>query len=103
METETKVVCRVFGNCLCGDLLDRELGSLMPCDGPLAANQRLFTYVRYNAELTRAGLDAIGCHGVQPEAVRKLDAIDSLPALRDVGQRVATKVSAGHFVGFPAI
>ena len=98
---EQDLLCRVFGNCLCGDPLDRELGSLARCDGPLASNQKLFTYVRYNAELTRAGLDEIGCRNTRPEAVRKLDAINSIPALRDVGQHAATKVSAEHFAEFP--
>jgi uncharacterized protein len=100
---EQDLLCRVFGNCLCGAPLDRELGSLMPCDGPLAAGQKLFTYARYNAELTRAGLDEIGCHDTQPETVQKLDAIKSIPDLRKVGRHVANKVSAEHFAGFPAI
>jgi hypothetical protein len=99
---EQDLLCRVFGNCLCGDPLDRELGNLMACDGPLPAGQKLFTYARYNAELTRAGLDEIGCHDIQPETVQKLDAIKSIPDLRKVGQHVANKVSAEHFAGFPA-
>jgi uncharacterized protein len=99
---EQDLLCRVFGNCLCGDPLDRELGSLVPSNGPLAADQKLFTYVRYNAELTRAGLDEIGCHDIPADAVQKLDAIDSIPALREVGQHVADKVSAEHFAGFLA-
>jgi uncharacterized protein len=99
---EQDLLCRVFGNCLCGDPLDRELDSLSPCGGPLAADQKLFTYVRYNAELTRSGLDGISCADIQPEAVRKLDAVDSIAALRKVGQHVADRVSADHFAGFAA-
>jgi patatin-like phospholipase/acyl hydrolase len=99
---EQDLLCRVFGNCLSGDPLDRELGNLIACDGPLPADQKLFTYVRYNAELTRAGLDDLDCHGIKPETVQKLDAVESIPDLREVGRHVAEKVSASHFAGFQA-
>jgi uncharacterized protein len=100
---EQDLLCRVFGNCLAGDPLDRELGSLMPGVGPLGQGQKLFTYVRYNAELTREGLDAIGCTKIQPEAVQKLDSTEAIQELLDVGTAVAAhKVKANHFAGFPA-
>jgi len=99
---EQDLLCRVFGDCLAGDLLDRELGALMPGVGPLGAGQKLFTYVRYNAELTREGLDALGCTKIQPEVVQRLDSIDGIPDLLAVGQAVADKrVQAGHFAKFP--
>jgi uncharacterized protein len=98
---EQDVLCRVFGDCLAGDPLDRELGSLMPGVGPLSESQKLFTYVRYNAELTREGLDVIGCKHIQPEAVRKLDSIDAIPELLAVGTAVAEmKVKPDHFAKF---
>ena len=99
---EQDVLCRVFGDCLAGDLLDRELGSLAPGIGPLSEGQKLFTYMRYNAELTREGLDAIGCKDIQPEAVEKLDSIEAIPELLAVGTAVAeTKVKQEHFARFP--
>jgi hypothetical protein len=99
---EQDVLCRVFGNCLAGDPLDRELGSLMPGLGALGEGGKLFTYMRYNAELTREGLDAIGCKGIEPEAVQKLDSIDAIPELLAVGTAVAEqKVKQEHFAGFP--
>ena len=101
---EQDVLCRVFGDCLAGDPLDRELGSLMPGIGPLNAGQKLFTYVRYNAELTREGLDAIGCKDIKPEAVQKLDSIDAIPELLAVGTAVAEmKVKPHHLAKFPPI
>ncbi len=55
---EQDLLCRAFGNCLCGDELDREVGDLIDKEGtmkrPVAS--RLFTYVRYNAELSREGV-----------------------------------------------
>jgi hypothetical protein len=71
--------------------------------GPLQQGQKLFTYLRYNAEPTREGLDALGCHDIAPETVQKLDSIDGIPDLRRVGKSVAeTKVLEGHFDGFIA-
>jgi uncharacterized protein len=97
------LLCRVFGDCLAGDPLDRELGSLIPGRGPLAEGQQLFTYLRYNAELTREGLDAIGCHDIEPEAVQKLDSIEAIPELLAVGTAVAEhKLKPSHFAGFRA-
>jgi hypothetical protein len=40
---------------------------------------------------------------IRPEAVQKLDAVDSIPDLQKVGQAVAAKkVDATHFQRFPA-
>jgi hypothetical protein len=101
--TEQDLLCRVFGDCLAGDPLDREIDTLIPSSGPLAREQKLFTYLRYNAELTREGLDTLGCEKIAPEAVQKLDAVDSIPDLQKVGQAVAgKKVDAAHFERFPA-
>jgi uncharacterized protein len=49
---EQDFLCRVFGKCLAGDPLDREVGDMIGASGPI--DPKLFTYVRYNAELTRA-------------------------------------------------
>ena len=63
--------------------------------------QKLFTYLRYNAELTREGLDALGCPDIEPDTVQQLDSIDGIPDLRRVGKKVAeTKVREHHFDGF---
>jgi uncharacterized protein len=100
---EQDLLCRVFGRCLAGDPLDREVGDLIGSVGPLAPTDKLFTYVRYNAELTREGLTAIGCGGIQPENVQKLNAVEAIPELRQVGRAVAErKVEPEHFGQFPA-
>jgi hypothetical protein len=100
--TEQDLLCRVFGDCLAGDPLDREVDTLISSAGPLPRDHKLFTYLRYNAELTREGLDALECDKIAPEAVQRLDAVDSIPDLQKVGQAVATKkISAAHFERFP--
>jgi hypothetical protein len=86
---EQDFLCRVFGDCVAGGPLDREVDTMSPSTGPL--KEKLFRYVRYNAELTRSGLDELGCTGVEPHEVQKLDAVDSIPALREVGKAVADR------------
>jgi len=98
---EQDVLCRVFGDCRAGDPIDSELGDLVGSGGPLQHGQKLFTYLRYNAELTREGLDALGCRDIEPETVQQMDSIDGIPELRTVGKKVAeTKVLERHFDGF---
>ena len=96
---EQDFLCRTFGDALAGDELDREVGTMIGKKGP--AKEKLFTYVRYNAELTRGGLDALGLPNVAPEAVQKLDSIEAIPELQQVGRAVGTvRVRAEHFDRF---
>ena len=96
---EQDLLCRVFGNCKAGDMLDREVGTLIGTTGP--AQPKQFTYMRYNAELTDPGLDALGLTDIKPEDVQKLDSVENIKDLQRVGQAVANlKVNKEHFVGF---
>lgn len=95
---EQDMLCRVFGDCRFGAALDRELGDLCGARGPV--EPKLFTYVRYNAELSRAGLDQMGLPDVHPEAVQKLDSVAHMEELKRVGEAVARQVEAEHFQGF---
>jgi hypothetical protein len=99
---EQDLLCRVFGDCRVGDPIDREVNDLVGCAGPLARGDKLFAYLRYNAELTREGLDRLGCPDIDPHTVQKLDSIDGIPDLQRVGRRVAeTKLREEHFADFP--
>jgi hypothetical protein len=57
---------------------------------------RLFSYVRYNAELSCRGLDEPGLSDVVPENVRKLDSVPHIGDLRRVGRAVALDVTPEH-------
>jgi hypothetical protein len=96
---EQDMLCRVFGKCLAGDALDREVGTLVGAKGPVGPG-KLFTYVRYNAELSPAGLQALGLPDIDPENVQKLDSVEHVAELRQVGNAVAKNVRAEHFAGF---
>jgi uncharacterized protein len=84
---EQDFLCRVFGKCLAGDPLDCEIGDLIGQKGP--ANPKLFTYLRYNAELTGRGLAELGLGDIQPEEVQKIDSVEHLDDLQRIGQAVA--------------
>ena len=60
----------------------------------------LFRSVRYNAELSRRGLDDLGLHNVIPEQVQRLDSVQYVADLRRVGQAAASDVTVEHFAGF---
>ena len=93
---EQDFLCRVFGRCLAGDPLDREVGDMINRKGPVTP--KLFTYVRYNAELTRSGLNALDLPRIEPTNVQQLDSVEFIGDLQEVGRAVAEKkVTAEHF------
>ena len=96
---EQDFLCRVFGKCLAGEALDREIGDVIGQgikDAP-----KLFTYVRYNAELSREGLDALGLPQIKPEFVQQMDSVEHISEMQEVGRAVAKTVTRTHFAGFP--
>lgn len=105
---EQDFLCRVFGRALCGDDLDREIGNLIAPANPLpggrvpgAVHPKLFTYMRYNAELTTAGLAALDLPDIVPEHVQQMDSVEHIADLQAVGRAVASrKVRKEHFAGF---
>jgi len=97
--TEQDLLCRVLGRCRHGGPIDREIGDLIT--GPGVLDRRLFSYVRYNIELTREALSEHGLEHVTPEDVQRLDSVDHLDELRAVGRALAGQVRpAEHFRGF---
>jgi patatin-like phospholipase/acyl hydrolase len=105
---EQDFLCRVFGKTLCGETLDREVSDLIVPPSPLPGGRvpgpvqpKLFTYMRYNAELTPTGLSALGVPQIVPEHVQQLDSVDHIAELQAVGSAVAAhKVRKEHFAGF---
>jgi patatin-like phospholipase/acyl hydrolase len=96
---EQDLLCRVFGKCLEGDTIDREIGDLIGAQGPVS--HRLFTYLRYNVELTTEGLRALGLSDIEPKHVQKLDSVEYIKDLQRIGQAVASrKVNIDHFRQF---
>jgi len=98
---EQDFLCRVFGDCLAGGPLDREIGDMIGKGIPSLS--KLFTYVRYNADLSRSGLDDLGLAKINPEHVQQMDSVEHIGEMQEVGKAVADKrVSGTHFRAFPA-
>jgi hypothetical protein len=65
---------------------------------PLA--EKLFTYARYDADLSRRGLDELGLKGIEESALGPFD-IAHLDELRAVGKAAADRcISSNDFEGF---
>jgi patatin-like phospholipase/acyl hydrolase len=97
---EQDFLCRVFGKCLSGGMLDREVWDMKGDNGQGPVSPKLFTYLRYNAELTREGLDALGLSHIEPRNVQQMDSVDHITELQEVGRAVAKQVNLEHFAGF---
>ncbi len=63
---------------------------------------KLFTYLRYNAELSQDGLQRLGVGHLKPEHVQQMDSVDHIAEMQEVGRAVAKKVTTEHFAGFVA-
>jgi hypothetical protein len=98
--TEQDLLCRAFGKCVHGAPIDRELGDMVGDKGRGPVSPSLFTYLRYNADLSREGLDAMSLRHIQPKDVQQMDSVAHVDDLRAVGQQVALEVKIGDFAGF---
>ena len=97
---EQDFLCRIFGKCLAGDLLDREIGNVIGQGIPNVPT--LFTYARYNIELSREGLDALGLKHINAQHVQQIDSVDHVSEMQEVGRTLALqKVKTEHFTAFP--
>ena len=95
--------CRTIGRCVAGAPLDREVGDLIPRTSagdhvPLSEDLgRSFLYARYDAMLTREGLESIKCGDINPGDVSLLDSVAHMDALWRVGTGVGSQVDVGAF------
>jgi predicted acylesterase/phospholipase RssA len=97
---EQDFLCRVFGKCLHGSVLDREVWDMQGASGQGPVTPKLFTYMRYNADVSREGLDALGLQHIEPGNVQQMDSVDHITELQEVGRAVAKQVNIDHFAGF---
>ena len=100
------VNCRLVGRCVHGAKIDREVGDMTPRDAndkliPTTQDQgRRFLYARYNADLSREGLNALKFTDIQPKNVQKLDSVEFISDLRRVGRKVGEEIAIEHFGTF---
>jgi patatin-like phospholipase/acyl hydrolase len=97
---EQDMLCRVFGRCLHGGEIDQEVMDLMGDIGPGSLPGKHFTYLRYNADLSRKGLDDLGLPHIEPASVQQMDSVQYISQLQEVGQAVAKEVDLAHYAPF---
>ncbi|CAN5209073.1 hypothetical protein BH23BAC1_BH23BAC1_32980 [soil metagenome] len=114
-QVDQDINCRTVGRCTYGEMIDRELGDMIPRelirdesgdlvkkeDIPLSKDlNKHFIYVRYNVELSKSGLEEIGIKNINPEPLRELDSTKHLKDLSEVGKAAAKKVDLKHLGTF---
>ena len=94
------VQCRSLGCCRYGEPIDREFGARLDVTG--IAGSSLFTYLRYNADLSPKALEKRGITSRREQRrLRKLDKVRAMPRLREIGRSVGAAVDvSNHFRGF---
>lgn len=106
MQEDQDINCRTVGKCIFGAPIDRELHDMIPMDqkgnvGDLSQDtKRHFLYARYNADLSVQGLKDMELEHIESNNIRKMDAIENIVQLREVGRAAAKQVSMKHFGKF---
>lgn len=98
------MACRTLGDCRFGGQLDREVHTMTAdvVGSPTSTVPKLFTYLRYDPDVSEAGLAALGlADRVRPEQVQALDSVDFIPQIQLVGLIYAMNaVQPAHLSGF---
>jgi uncharacterized protein len=97
--------CRLLSDCRHGGPIDRELQDLLAgADGKAASTvPQLFSYLRYDPDVSKAGLAALGLADLRAETVQVMDSIAHIPDIQRVGKAYAdAHVRPEHLRGFLA-
>jgi uncharacterized protein len=96
-QNEQDLLCRSFGKCLAGnpidrevgDLIDREVEDLIGTNG--SAKPKLFTYVRYDTELSTEGIKDLKLEHIDPVNLQVMDSVQYMKELQEVGKAIGSK------------
>ena len=116
IQVDQDINCRTVGRCTHGAPLDREILDLVPreaADGGKLAEQyaapqvplsvdlgRKFLYVRYNADLSPEGLGRMGLATLDSASMQKMDAVENIESLLQIGRAAAGDFRATHLGAF---
>lgn len=94
------MACRMLGNCRFGAPLDREIGDMVPGPGTTPSKwtgERQFTYVRYDPNVTQAGLKTLRLGDIRPVNVQVMDSVEYIREIQRINSAYARRyVSLGH-------
>jgi hypothetical protein len=97
------MACRMLGECRFGLPIDREIGDMVSVPGAATnwTGPKLFTYVRYDPDVSQPGLNELGLTAVKAENVQVMDSVKFIPDIQRVGQVFAAKhVTLEHIQTF---
>ena len=116
IQVEQDINCRTIGRCTFGSRLDREILDMIPrqVNADMTFDQqylapliplttdlgRHFLYARYNADLSAQGLSAAGFHDVNPGSIQKMDAVENMETLLEIGRKAGNAVDPMHLGSF---
>ena len=98
-------LCRMFGTCRHGHPIELEVGDMIGDSGrgPIGphGSVNLFTYLRYNVDLSQRGLSAMGLPSLRASVVRKIDSTANIAHLARIGEVASARdFNAAHLDGF---
>ena len=97
------MTCRILGECRHGTPIDREFGDMVVPgeDDPNWTGSKLFTYLRYDPDVTQAGINALGLNDIAAGTVQVMDSVEHIPAIQRLGKTYADEhFKLQHFEGF---
>jgi hypothetical protein len=97
------MACRTLGECRFGPNIDREFGDMVMAPGASAnaSTGKQFAYLRYDPDVSQAGIDALGLGGIEARKVQVMDSVKNIGDIQKVGQTYAARnVSIDHLRGF---
>lgn len=98
------MACRMLGHCRFGAPIDREYGDMVIPEGGETnwTGDKLFSYLRYDPDVTKEGLKDLGLEHINPEDIQSLDSIKHIKEIQEVGRAYADKylkpVHLGSFI-----
>ncbi|MDD5462387.1 MAG: hypothetical protein PHG00_12260 [Methylococcales bacterium] len=97
------MTCRILGRCRYGTPIDREFGDMVVLDKDDSnwTGPKQFTYLRYDPDVTQAGINALGLNDIVAGTVQVLDSVEYIPAIQRLGKAYATEhFKLQHLEGF---
>lgn len=86
------MTCRMLGDCRFGAEIDREFGAMVGGDGKVNwTGPKLFTYLRYDPDVTHAGLSALGLGDIDPATLQEMDSVKHIASIQRVGAAYAQR------------
>lgn len=87
------MTCRMLGDCRFGAEIDREYGAMVGgLEGPVNwTGPKLFTYLRYDPDVTHAGLNALGLNDIDPATMQEMDSVQHIANIQRVGTAYAQR------------